>query len=150
MMRVVLVQNIGSTTVTYEWKRVHRGDHLASKKSDFVQRFFCHYPRSILKPGESKTFNFSFKSSKIGMFNEEWELLTEPLLLTPLNSVCLSGIACEEDSLAEKREEFWRDFRQTYPNESNPSISELESHVRVKKVEKIDFADKEAVRKVFE
>ncbi len=106
----MLVQNIGSTTVTYEWKRVQRGDHLASKKSDFVQRFYCHYPRSILKPGESKAFNFSFKSSKIGMFNEEWELLTEPLLLTPLNSVCLSGIACEDDSLAEKRKEFWKDF----------------------------------------
>ncbi len=44
------------------------------------------------------------------MFNEEWELLTEPLLLTPLNSVCLSGIACEDDSLAEKRKEFWKDF----------------------------------------
>ncbi len=52
--------------------------------------------------------------------------------------------------MAEKREKFWRDFRQTYPNESNPSIRELEGHVRVKKVEKIDLADKEAVRKVFE
>ncbi len=96
----MLLKNVGSTTVTYEWKRVERGDHLVSKKSDFVQRFFCYYPRSILKPGEQKAFNFSFKSEKTGMFNEEWELLTEPLLLNPLNNVALSGIALEEDHLA--------------------------------------------------
>jgi hypothetical protein len=35
------------------------------------------------------------------MFNEEWELLTEPLLMNPLSSVSLSGIACEEDGLAQ-------------------------------------------------
>jgi len=113
----VLVQNVGSTTVTYEWKRVQRGDHLASKKSDFVQRFFCHYPRSILRPGESKAFNFSFKSNKIGMFNEEWELLTEPLLMSPLASISLSGIACEDDKLAQQREEFFKEFSEDYPNE---------------------------------
>jgi len=44
------------------------------------------------------------------MFNEEWELLTEPLLLSPLNYLQISGIACEGDSLAEKREEFWSEF----------------------------------------
>lgn len=84
------------------------------------------------------------------MFNEEWELLTEPLLLNPLNSVSLSGIACEEDNLAVKREEFWKDFRQTYPEEQNPSVSELEGHVRVKKVETINLADREAVKSIFE
>ena len=84
------------------------------------------------------------------MFNEEWELLTEPLLLTPLNSVCLSGIACEDDSLAEKRKEFWKDFSQTYPNEPSPSISELEGGVRINKIETINFADSEAVGSVFE
>ena len=36
---------------------------------------------SILKPGESKTFIFSFRSEKAGMYFEEWELHTEPLLL---------------------------------------------------------------------
>ena len=40
---LVVVKNHGSTTITYEWKKVQRGDHIASKKSDFLQRFFCHY-----------------------------------------------------------------------------------------------------------
>ena len=94
---LVVIQNIGSTTVTYEWKRVQRGDHVRAKQSDFVQRFFCHYPKSMLKPGESKSFTFSFKSAKVGMFTEEWELLTDPLLTQPLNVVTLTGIATQED-----------------------------------------------------
>jgi hypothetical protein len=95
----VTVKNTGSTTVTYEWKKSIRGDHIPSKKSDFVQRFWCHYPRSILKPGESKTFTFSFSSEKVGMFNEEWELWTEPLLLQNLSILSLCGVSTEEDKL---------------------------------------------------
>jgi len=50
-----------------------------------------------LKPDESKEFVFSFKSGKVGMFNEEWELMTEPLLLNALPVISLSGIATKED-----------------------------------------------------
>jgi hypothetical protein len=39
----IVVTNSGTTAVTYEWRKVHRKDHIASKHSDFVQRFFCHY-----------------------------------------------------------------------------------------------------------
>jgi hypothetical protein len=39
----VVVKNIGTTTVTYEWKKVHRKDLIPSTNSDFVQRFYCHY-----------------------------------------------------------------------------------------------------------
>lgn len=84
------------------------------------------------------------------MFNEEWELLTEPLLLNSLNCLQLSGIACEGDSLAEKREEFWKNFSQDYPSESKPSVSELEGHVRDKIVQKIELTDHAAVRTKFE
>jgi len=93
----VIVKNTGSTTVGYEWKKTIRGDHIPSKKSDFIQRFWCHYPRSILKPGESKMFTFSFTSDKVGMFNEEWELWTEPFLLNQLPVLSLCGISIQED-----------------------------------------------------
>ena len=109
LFELVLVTNHGTTTVTYEWKKVQRGDHIASKKSDFNQRFFCHYPRSILKPGESKAFTFSFRSTdKVGMFNEEWELLTEPLLVNSLPMLSLSGVALQPDNYADKRDDFWQ------------------------------------------
>lgn len=64
-------------------------------------------PRSILKPGESKTFIFSFRSeSKPGMFFEEWELLSDPSLLAPLPLINLSGIAIQRDNNVERRDEF--------------------------------------------
>lgn len=73
------------------------------------------------------------------MFNEEWELLTEPLLMQPLKSVCLNGIATEEDQLACERTEFWKQFKQEYPSEKIVSIDELEGNVRSKKVEIVDW-----------
>ena len=38
-----MVKNTGSTTVTYEWKKVQRQDFIPSKRSDGIQRFYCHY-----------------------------------------------------------------------------------------------------------
>jgi hypothetical protein len=46
--RLVVVKNIGTTTVTYEWKKVHRKDLIPSTNSDFVQRFYCHYVSQYL------------------------------------------------------------------------------------------------------
>ena len=108
-LALVVVSNPGSTTVTYEWRKIHRKDHIGSTKRDGVQRFFCHYPRATLKPGDKKKFIFSFKSDKVGMFNEEWELLTEPAV-SQLPCLSLSGMGVADDELVQKREDFWRNF----------------------------------------
>lgn len=108
---------MGTTTVTYDWKKVYRGDFVASKNSDGVQRFYCHYPHGVLKPGESKTFTFSFRSAdKPGMFFEEWELITDPHLLQPLPMIYLSGIATLNDDerqrmIKEKSERVQREIK---------------------------------------
>ena len=95
---------MGSTTVTYDWRKVHRGDFIPSKSSDGVQRFYCHYPHGVLKPGESKTFTFSFRSAdKPGMFFEEWELITDPHMLQPLPVIYLTGIATLNDGERQKK-----------------------------------------------
>lgn len=58
-----------------------------------------------MKPGESKTFIFSFRSeSKAGMYFEEWELLTEPQLLATLPQLNLSGIVIKRDQDGENRQ----------------------------------------------
>ena len=44
------------------------------------------------------------------MFNEEWELLTEPLLMNSLPMLSLSGISLQPDQYADKRDAFWKDF----------------------------------------
>jgi len=102
----LVVTNVGSTTITYDWKKYLRGDYIPSKNSDMAQRFYCHYPKSILKPGESKIFTFSFRSERPGMYQEEWELLTEPLLLNALPLINLSGISTQGDSFIDVREQF--------------------------------------------
>ena len=100
----VILKNVGTTIVTYDWKKVLRGDFVASKNSDGVQRFYCHYPHGVLKPGESKTFTFSFRSAdKPGMFFEEWELITDPHMLQPLPVIYLSGIATLNDDERQRK-----------------------------------------------
>jgi len=106
----VVMKNTGSTTVTYEWKKIIRGDFIPSKNSDGIQRFYCHYPRYTLKPGEVKTFIFSFRSEIPGMFNEEWELLTEPMLIEPAPILNLSGMATRVDEFIESRAELQDTF----------------------------------------
>jgi hypothetical protein len=56
-----------------------------------------------LKPGECKIFTFSFRSEKPGMYFEEWELLTEPLLLSSLPLLNLSGMSTQSDSRVAER-----------------------------------------------
>ena len=51
----------------------------------------------MIKPGEIKTFFFSFKSRSTGIFDEEWVLECEPPLLAPLPIITLSGHAIEDD-----------------------------------------------------
>ena len=104
----------------------------------------------MLKPGESKQFNFSFKSAKVGMFNEEWELLTEPKLQQPLSLVCLNGIATQDDLKQQRRNEFWQQFSQDYPEEQQPSIDELEGFVRNQPETKPDLSDAAILSQVFE
>ena len=148
----VTVKNVGTTTVTYEWKKVQRGDYISSKKSDFVQRFYCHYPRSILKPGEQKEFIFSFKSERVGMFNEEWELLTEPLLQSALPMVCLSGIATQEDALKPKREIFWKEYEQKFSGRdaSSDNIDDLVKDIKDPLLVEPDLSDPEIFGPIFE
>jgi len=48
-------------------------------------------------PGEEKVFTFSFWSEKPGIYNEEWELITDPPLKDALPVVCISGNSLEDE-----------------------------------------------------
>ena len=49
-------------------------------------------------PGEEKVFTLSFRSTSAGMYNEEWEILTEPALNDALPVLSLSGISIEDET----------------------------------------------------
>ena len=126
-MFIVVLKNVGSTTVTYEWKKIERGDYIPSKNSDGTQRFYCHYPRDTLKPGEAKTFIFSFRSEKPGMYNEEWELLTEPQLLEAAPLLNLSGMATQGDSYIDKRAALNKRFAEELAAQEMAAAEEVEA-----------------------
>jgi hypothetical protein len=136
------MKNTGSTTVTYEWKKIIRGDYIPSKNSDGIQRFYCHYPRDILKPGESKTYIFSFRSEKPGMFNEEWELLTEPQLLETAPLLNLSGMATKADEYIEKRQQLNDVFGRELEKKKTQALSEVEARALTPPPEQVDAQTK--------
>lgn len=84
------------------------------------------------------------------MFNEEWELLTEPKLMNPLAMVSLNGIATQEDHKQADREAFWKNFNQDYPHEEQPSIDMLEGFVRNQPEHKPDLQDAFVLCQIFE
>lgn len=94
----VTISNAGTATIYYEWRKVERNDHIEAKNSDGIQRFFGITIRNKLLPKETKTFTFSFRSTKPGMFFEEWEILTEPSCLEPIQKLTLNGVSIEPET----------------------------------------------------
>ena len=65
------------------------------------------------------------------MFNEEWELLTEPLLMNSLPMLSLSGISLEVDQYAEKRDTFWQSFETKFVNrDARETVLELVDRIK--------------------
>jgi len=57
-------------------------------------------------PGEEKVFTFSFWSVQPGIFNEEWELISDPPLNDALPVVQISGDALEDETDLEELAQF--------------------------------------------
>jgi len=45
----VKIKNIGTTCVYFKWQKYVKGFNLPDKKSDGIDRFFCHYVKIKLK-----------------------------------------------------------------------------------------------------
>ena len=65
------------------------------------------------------------------MFNEEWELLTEPLLLNSLPMLSLSGVSLETDQYADKRDAFWQSFETKFvKRDARETVLELVDRIK--------------------
>lgn len=91
-----------------------------------------------MKPGESKTYIFSFRSEKPGMFNEEWELLTEPQLLETAPLLNLSGMATKADEYIEKRQQLNDVFDRELETKKTHALSEVEARALTPPPEQVD------------
>lgn len=88
----VTVNNNGSASIYYEWKRINSSRLSLNSIQDInEERFFCHHEQNVIKPGERIRFVFSFISKVTGVFNEEWNLKCEPPTRDSLPNLKLSG-----------------------------------------------------------
>ena len=88
----VTIKNTGKTCVYYKWQKNNKPFILEEKKSDGIDRFYCHYADSKIFPDEERKFTFSFFSEKNGVFSEEWFLATTPPLKNCDLHLHLSGL----------------------------------------------------------
>jgi 3-phosphoglycerate kinase len=106
----VVISNTGTSAVFYVWKKYTRPDFIKSKRNDFITRFYCHHCKGMLLPGESKRFVFTFISKKTGIFTEEWDLHTDPLVVKPIPQLILTGRSFETDKMIAQRYFFTKEF----------------------------------------
>lgn len=86
------------------------------------------------------------------MFNEEWELLTEPLLQQALPVVSLSGIATHEDDMKGARTQFKNTYQKEFSgrDQSQDNIDDLVKNIKSPVVEKPDIKDPLVFAEAFE
>ncbi|KAM4691214.1 MYCBP-associated protein [Rhinophrynus dorsalis] len=106
------VVNNGSAAVWYEWRRLPQAASLQGcHKEPRVQRFYFNTSSGVILPGETQHFVFHFKSPSAGIFGENWEFCTHPVLMAgALLQVSLWGIALYEDKTAPLREALQREL----------------------------------------
>ncbi|KAJ3155856.1 hypothetical protein HDU89_005414 [Geranomyces variabilis] len=100
---VLTVYNRGSTACEFEWVKIQRPNPLGVKAIyDPTQRFFFYHKSGVIQPGSAYDFHIIFKSAAPGIYTEQWELMTTPLLESqPV--LTLQGIAVAVDFNAGKR-----------------------------------------------
>jgi len=85
------------------------------------------------------------------MFNEEWELLTEPLLMNTLPVLSLSGISLQPDLYAAKRDEFWSQFENKFQQrDARETVYELVDRIKTPEQEEPNLRDPEVFAAKFE
>ncbi|CAG9330827.1 unnamed protein product [Blepharisma stoltei] len=147
----VSVTNNGTSAVFYEWRKFNRSDFIKAKRSDGINRFYCHYGRDVLLPGETKRFVFTFSSEKPGNFTEEWDLLTDPLLTHPIKQLTLSGEAYENDGYIAQRHFFEEELtRRTVLHTCEEILSDITRSVRTPTPPPPDLEDPKQCQEQFE
>ncbi|XP_028402373.1 MYCBP-associated protein-like [Dendronephthya gigantea] len=104
VVSILEVQNNGSAAVYYSWKYVPMENTLGTSLAGQEQRFYFDKNSGVILPGDTLRFPFTFKSTNPGMFSEQWQLDTQPVLNGGAAiRVLLKGLALQDDLNAEKR-----------------------------------------------
>ncbi|XP_074657573.1 MYCBP-associated protein-like isoform X3 [Tubulanus polymorphus] len=97
------IVNNGTTTIYYDWKSIEKTNPFDIVNAK-VQRFYFDTSPGVILPGDSLKFPFIFKSPNAGVFTEQWQFQTKPVVCGGASLiVTLRGIALQEDKYKEKR-----------------------------------------------
>ena len=116
----VTIKNTGKTCIYYQWQKSSNSFQLEDKRSDGMDRFFCHYGDDKIYPDEEREFTFSFFSEKNGVFSEEWGLVTTPPIPNCDLNIHLNGVVHK-----------YEDFYSENINKLDKKISDSESTTRI-------------------
>ncbi|KAL5019985.1 hypothetical protein ScPMuIL_002877 [Solemya velum] len=107
----LIIVNDGTTSVYYDWKKLPK-DNPFDVAQSHVQRFYFNNSSGVILPGETMKFPFVFKSPNAGVFTEQWEFETRPVVCGGAALVVtLRGIAIQEDKYRQERQELERDLK---------------------------------------
>eukprot|EP00039_Didymoeca_costata_P032798 m.39391 g.39391 ORF g.39391 m.39391 type:complete len:880 (-) comp9547_c0_seq2:217-2856(-) len=104
----VHLRNKGNTAVYYSWHRFKPANTLGIRE-DKIERFIFDRRPRVLLPGESRTLPVQFKSPSAGIYTEEWEITTMPVLKNTLR-VTMSGTCLKHDEFKEERQKIEKDL----------------------------------------
>lgn len=95
--------NNGTTSVYYDWKKKPKENPFDLAQAS-VQRFYFNNSSGVILPGETMKFPFVFKSPNAGVFQEQWQFETRPVVCGGAALiVTLRGIAFSEDKYKGQR-----------------------------------------------
>lgn len=104
--------NNGTTSIYYDWKKCPRENPFDLNQSN-VQRFYFNNSSGVILPGETMKFPFVFKSPNAGVFHEQWQFQTRPVVCGGAALlVTLRGIALQEDKYKRQRQQLEAELKQ--------------------------------------
>ncbi|GFS04279.1 MYCBP-associated protein-like isoform X4 [Elysia marginata] len=104
--------NDGTTSIYYDWKKMSKENpfELVQKQ---IQRVYFNNASGVILPGETLRFPFVFKSPNAGVFSEQWNLETRPVVCGGAALlVTLRGVAIQEDKFKDQRERLEKELVQ--------------------------------------
>ncbi|XP_067933605.1 MYCBP-associated protein-like [Watersipora subatra] len=101
---ILEIINLGTTAMYFSWKMLPKSNPFDLVNAN-VQRFYFNTSSGVILPGQTLNFPFVFKSDKAGVFGEQWQFQTHPVIAGGAALVVtLRGVAIKEDKLQKQRE----------------------------------------------
>ncbi|CAH1789365.1 unnamed protein product [Owenia fusiformis] len=104
------IKNDGTTSIYFDWKRLPKTNPFDIVNAR-VQRFYFDTSNGVILPGDTMKFPFVFKSPNSGVFTEQWQFETKPVVCGGAAlMVTLRGVALQEDKFYEQRRELEKEL----------------------------------------